>query len=185
MIVPNFRPPILTPIKIQGSSTNIPDAVNWSDILFDKSEERHKVSEQRITGIAQPITLSIEWFRAANLYLFYRISQTPLPEGITMYNILSTDPNAPDGLTFDPYNNDGFQDNYRAECEFTHGFTSAGAYPSDTCDEIVVNNNDYVAFACYQTASPPFVPYSTFTVTIKNQSNGGALLDTFDCINQA
>ena len=183
MILPNFRPPYLTPIKIKGSGNN-PDSLNWTNIVFDKSEERHTVAEQKITGISSPITLSIEWIQAGGLYLFYRISQTPLPEGITLYNISSIDPNAPGGLTFDPYNNDGIQDNFRLECDMTHGFTSAGAYPSGSCDEIIVNNNDYVAFACYQNAAPPFVPYATFTVTIKNQSNGGALLDTFDAINQ-
>jgi len=179
MIIPGFCPAYITPIKIKGSG-NSPNAVNWSDIVFDKSEEKHTVAEQRITGISSPITLGIEWFQAANLYLFYRVAPTPLAEGSVLYNIL-----AGPGFTFDPYNNDGVQDNFRAECDFTHGFTSAGAYPSGSCDEIVVNPDDYVAFVCYQFASPPFVPYSSFSVTIKNLSNNDDPLDTFTCTNQA
>jgi len=183
MILPNFRPPYLTPIKIKSGS--IPVTANWSDIVFDKSEEKHTVTEQRITGLSSPITLSLQWSRAAETFLFYRISPTPLPEGLTLYNILSTDPNAPAGLTFDPYDNDGSVDTFRDPCEFSHGFTAAGAYPADSCDEIVVNNNDYVAFI-YFAYSTIFSPYPINTsVTIGNLSNGNATIDTFTCTAQS
>ena len=184
MILPSFRPSYLTPIKIKGSGGTTPNTLNWSDIIFDKSEEKHTVTEQQITGISSPITLSINWTRTPTIFVFYRIAPTPLPEGANLYNILSTDPNAPAGLTFDPYNNDGSQNNFRLPCDETHGFTAAGAYPTDTCDEIVVNNNDYVAFVCFQDAAPPFIPYSTWAVTINNQTNGGTLVDTFNCSGQ-
>jgi len=182
MILPNCRPAYLTPIKIQGSNN---PSVNWGDIIYDASEQKHTVAEQRITGIASPITLSITWVRGTQVFLFYRVSPTPLPEGLTLYNIRSTDPNAPSGLTFDPFNNDGLDDTYRFPCDVTHGFTAAGAFPSDSCDEIVVNNNDYLAFV--------YFAYSTFvvqypissTVSIGNLSNGGVELDTFICTAQS
>jgi hypothetical protein len=183
MILPNFRPPYLTPIKsISGSA---PLAVNWSDITFDKSEERHSVSERQITGLSSPITLSIQWTRAADTYLFYRVSPTPLPEGLTLYNIKSIDPSAPAGLTFDPYNESESLPLFREPCDISHGFTAAGAYPADSCDEIVVNNNDYVAFL-YFAVSSIFAPYPiNTTVTIGNLSNGNATLDTFTCTAQS
>lgn len=177
MILPNCRPAYLTPIKIQGS-TNL--SVNWGDIIYDASEQKHTVSEQRITGIASPITISFNWIRGQNNYLFYRVSPTPLLEGLTLYNIKSTDPNAPAGLTFDPFNDDiDGNPQYRLPCDMTHGFTAAGAYSSDDCDTVVVNNNDYVAFVYFAYESL-FASYPiSSTVSIGNVSNGDVVLDGF------
>jgi hypothetical protein len=186
MILPNFRPAYLTPIKIKSGST--PVTANWSDITFDKSEEKHTVTEQRITGLSSPITLSLQWSRAAETFLFYRISPTPLPEGLTIYNIKSLNAPVGEGLTFDPYNEDESFPLFRDPCAMSHGFTSAGAYPADSCDEIIINNNDYVAFI-YFAYSTPFSPYPfNTTVTIGNLSDPitpNATVDTFTCTAQA
>lgn len=61
----------------------------------------------------------------------------------------------------------------------THGFTAAGAYSSDDCDTVVVNNNDYVAFVYFAYESL-FASYPiSSTVSIGNVSNGDVVLDGF------
>ena len=177
MILPNCRPAYLTPIKIQGSTSL---SVNWGDIIYNATEQKHTVSEQRITGIASPITISFTWVRGTNNYLFYRVSPTPLPEGLTLYNIKAVGLGVPAGLTFDPFNEDiDGNPQYRDPCDMTHGFTAAGAFSSDDCDTVVVNNNDYVAFV-YFAWSSPFGGYPISNeFTIGNQSNAGVVLDGF------
>ena len=78
MILPNFRPPYLTPIKIQASSDVTPDAVNWVNITHNFANDETTITEKQITGINQTITLQVSVANIAvpNIGFYYRVGNT-------------------------------------------------------------------------------------------------------------
>jgi hypothetical protein len=167
MILPNFRPPYLTPIAIKGSSTT-PAGVNWGNINFTASSGTHSITEQRITGIGSPIVLSMNGVWGAGSKLYYRVGPTPTTVANPVTNI---DFSGPFDYTV------GFGSS-------SLGYTAALPY-NDSTGSFTVNNNDYVSFMCWGSDPPGPVGYPTWTVTIKNESDNQAILDTFDAITNS
>lgn len=158
MILPNFRPPYLTPIKIKGTSDITPNALNWADIRFTASSGEHEVTEQQVTGISTPITLSINGVWGTDTKVYYRVASTPASSN----PLLNTSVGGP----FDPSIGDGTS---------SAGYTYNNPNPS-----FVVRNNDYVSFVIW--GQDPLGPatWSPFTVTVKNESEvGSPTIDTF------
>jgi hypothetical protein len=151
MILPNFRPPYLTPIKIITSSGAdvVPNAINWGQATYDVAIPEYTTTEKQVTGINQTITLKLTGAWGVNGFVYVRVNSTPLGDG---------------WVTTDPVG-DGFS-TIAVDGTFT------------------VSNNQYVGFACDGFAfGPGGYPFS-WTVTVKNNSDGDTILDTFDCVVQ-
>lgn len=172
MIVPNFRPPYLTPIKIKGSSVN-PNVLNWTDIRFTASAGEHQFTEQQVTGIGTPITISVNgsWGTASKLY--YRVSSTPNPLPNPMIN-KDIIPTAATAFDYD-----------LAFGQSSQGFTACLPF-NDTTGSFTVNPNEYVAFLCWGQDQIGPAGFPTWTVTVNNESTSPpSELDTFDAITNA
>jgi hypothetical protein len=169
MILPNFRPAYLTPIKIQGS--NNPAAVNWTNIRFTASSGTHQITEQQITGISSPIVLSLNGAWGASSKIYYRVSPTatPLPNPL---------------LNIDVFGGSTAFDYSVAFGSSSQGFTACLPFNS-TGSTFTVSNNDFVAIICWGSDPPGPAGFPTWTVTVNNESSGASTLDTFDAITNA
>lgn len=135
-----------------GGSDVTPDAIDWSDIsYFSLTDNMTYITTKQLTGIGTNITLEISTDSTTPGFLFYVNDSV---EHFTEGSELDV------GTAY--YNADvlgiGF---YYTNFDNTNPITITG------------QNNYYITFGC--------APYAegTFTITVKNVSDGNAVLDTF------
>lgn len=78
MTFPYIRPYSIHPSSPAGGTDNTPNAVNWSNIVWDGALMQGDIASQQITGISNSINLQIQPGTGSDPILYYQIGSSNL-----------------------------------------------------------------------------------------------------------